>query len=88
MCVNLRTDPNTCGECRNVCASGGCTAGNCAGACPEGQTVCPPLRQCVNLQNNRNNCGQCNRVCPLLQVCRMGNCTPRQGGPGTDPVEP
>ena len=88
MCVDLRTNPSHCGECRNACPSGRCVGGSCAGACPDGEVVCPPRRQCVNLQNNRNNCGQCNRACPLLQVCRMGNCVPRVGGGGPDPVEP
>jgi hypothetical protein len=80
MCVDLRNNPNHCGECRNACPSGRCMGGSCAGACPDGETVCPPLRRCVNLQNNRNHCGQCNRACPLLQVCRMGTCVPRRAG--------
>jgi hypothetical protein len=79
-CVDLRTNPNHCGECRNKCASGSCEAGSCVGACPAGQTVCPPLRKCVDLQDDRLNCGQCSHICPLMQVCRAGACVPRNGG--------
>jgi hypothetical protein len=90
VCVNLNTNPNHCGACRRVCASGVCNLGTCAGTCMEGQTLCPPLNRCVNLNNNRLHCGACNTPCPPLQMCRMGICRPRLGGdPGDpEPVEP
>jgi hypothetical protein len=57
-CVNLQTNRNHCGSCRNRCASN--------------QTCCKG--RCVNLQRNVRHCGTCLHRCEEGEECVNGVC--------------
>lgn len=76
-CVNLKTDPQFCGDCDTHCPGGKtCVNGACVTACAPGETMCGST--CTNTQCDPNNCGACNNVCPTLfngnHSCQLGGC--------------
>jgi hypothetical protein len=93
-CVDPATDPNNCGDCGVVCASGVCTNGTCVETgCTADQTVCDGV--CVETCCDNNNCGACGNVCTGGLTCFEGKCDcpsgncppvklPNTGSGGTD----
>lgn len=79
MLVDLRTDPNHCGECDNPCDPdhGQCVGGTCE--CELGGTACGDANLCTPTDFDPNNCGQCGRICAVGEVCIDGDCFCRQG---------
>jgi hypothetical protein len=78
LCVDLQSNPFTCGSCFSPCANGEqclaglCQVGTCVGGSPckspDGSTHCP------NFSNDAQNCGGCNVVCPDGVYCQNGKC--------------
>ncbi|MDF3038193.1 MAG: Tryptophan synthase alpha chain [Thermomicrobiales bacterium] len=89
-CVDLGYDANNCGACGNVCASGVCNEGVCAGdtTCAAGLAYCPAREitigfagepyelaaGCYDLFSDRNHCGSCDITCPTTVGCHGGEC--------------
>jgi len=76
LCVDPTSDPNNCGGCGNVCATGQkCWASTCQGppACGNAmQTDCNGT--CTYTASDNSNCGACGVVCVSDQVCESGAC--------------
>lgn len=73
VCVTPKTDPNHCGACGNVCASGqACSAGVCMPSCQAPLTKCGRL--CVDRSVDNDNCGACGTVCGAGKGCSAGVC--------------
>jgi hypothetical protein len=81
VCVDPQTDPNNCGVCGTVCASGQCAGGLCVetvaeapapAGCPEGQADCGG--GCIDVVSDPANCGACGNVCAADQQCSSGGC--------------
>ena len=53
VCVDLSSDPNHCGSCKNTCPSGTCTNGQCAAAACTASSTCTNSIQCGG---SRENC--------------------------------
>jgi hypothetical protein len=82
--IDLQTDVNNCGSCKNRCSSGlTCCGGSCVNTsssnnncsmcgkkCDTGLTCCSA--KCVNTQTDSANCGTCGRPC--LLGCGNGGC--------------
>ncbi len=77
-CVDLITDPDNCGECRNRCAIGEiCERGRCGN--PECNPPCGSSMLCcgggcVDHLNDEQNCGYCDEVCQDGVQCVSGIC--------------
>ena len=74
-CVNLKTNPNHCGVCGNVCSGGqGCVLGRCGGepSCPAGQERCGEA--CIEISRNPLHCGGCGQSCAAGERCEEGKC--------------
>lgn len=71
VCANLDSDPQHCGTCGNVCATGeACISGLCA--CPVGTVPCSGT--CTSLNTDPKNCGACGNDCgEELCVLNPGN---------------
>jgi hypothetical protein len=87
-CTDTANDPQNCGSCGRVCASGGfCVAGNCfqivtalsqlEAQCPSGTLRCNGA--CTDILFSPVNCGGCNRSCPGFGACLNGQCVPNSG---------
>jgi hypothetical protein len=79
-CVELRTDPQNCGDCGVTCvAPRVCADAACADVCPAGQTLCDG--GCFDLNTDPNACGTCGHACAADQYCSSGTCyTPPPSG--------
>lgn len=84
-CVDLLTDPNSCGSCDNFCPQGGpnqlrgCSKGLCTYECAPGFADCngDPKDGCeVDLRIHQANCGACGNACNIAlgQPCIEGVC--------------
>jgi hypothetical protein len=73
-CVDLRSDPASCGSCGHACGDGeACIGGSCAATCSgAGGTLCDG--SCVDLASDDANCGTCGHACPSGTACRVGTC--------------
>jgi hypothetical protein len=72
ICVNLMTDPLSCGSCDNTCpGDGDCVGGLCASCAALGELTCNG--ECINGAADPNNCGGCGNTCPS-GVCKSGTC--------------
>jgi len=69
-CVDTSLDPENCGGCNTLCASGVCNDGSCL-VCAADETVCG--RQCVNTATDPDNCGGCANPC-MSGLCSNGLC--------------
>jgi hypothetical protein len=70
-CVDLKTDPASCGACGNVCGTNmSCQNGVCA--CLPPFTDCGGA--CVDLSSDRASCGSCDNVCQVNMICSNGAC--------------
>jgi len=75
-CVNVSSDPTSCGRCGFRCGEGACVNGECqcrapTARCGAGTTRSPA---CTNLQTDGANCGRCGESCPAGIACVMGMC--------------
>ncbi|MHB8416744.1 MAG: hypothetical protein ACYDCL_01625 [Myxococcales bacterium] len=61
VCTSMSSDPNNCGSCGNVCASGTCAGGVCSTGCASGLSLCSGA--CTDTSTDPNNCGGCGVVC-------------------------
>ncbi len=86
-CVNLKSDPGSCGSCFHVCPPGPpsstvtCTSGVCGWRCSAGLTQCG--NSCVNLATDPGNCGFCGGRCANPgEDCCSGSCRQLRQDPG------
>jgi hypothetical protein len=68
-CVDLQTDSDNCGSCRNICKDHSTKYGK--SVCVQGQCLCAPgsaqcTNMCTDLQIDFNNCGRCGNSCDNL----------------------
>jgi Stigma-specific protein, Stig1 len=69
-CVDISQDPENCGDCNKICASGVCLVGSCL-VCQAEESVCG--QECVNLATDPDNCGSCGTPC-TNGLCSSGQC--------------
>jgi hypothetical protein len=82
--VDLDTDVNNCGMCRNVCRPpqglrntvAVCNMGACATQCRPNFDDCDdnPNNGCEQSLLAPNHCGMCGTMCGMGQSCRLGTC--------------
>lgn len=78
LCVDLKSDPEHCGECGKACpGTQACVAGACATSCPTGELLCTSSGKtaCVNPKGDNANCGMCDKRCKAGEVCYAGTCS-------------
>ncbi len=90
-CTDTRTNPQNCGVCEDICATGDtCQGGRCtAPASCHGGPVCTGALQCcktgcTNIDTDPENCGDCGNVCPPDYTCVAATCKASascRGGP-------
>ncbi|HEX6766958.1 MAG TPA: hypothetical protein VF103_15790 [Polyangiaceae bacterium] len=83
--IDTTTDPANCGECGHACqANEVCSAGECLGECPDGETAC--AGSCRDLASEASHCGGCDRPCADGFACVEGACVAENSGgnPSTD----
>jgi hypothetical protein len=69
-CVDPASDPENCGDCNEICATGVCLQGDCL-VCSSDQSVCG--QTCVNTDTDPDNCGGCGNPC-MSGLCSNGVC--------------
>lgn len=69
-CVDPMSDPENCGDCNTLCASGVCIEGTCL-VCAADQSVCG--QSCVTVATDPDNCGGCDQPC-ASGLCSNGQC--------------
>jgi hypothetical protein len=69
-CIDPMLDPENCGDCNTICATGVCIDGGCL-VCDADESVCG--RQCINLSTDPDNCGGCGIPC-ASGLCSNGRC--------------
>lgn len=89
VCVDLRTDPASCGACGAACDDGTpCRGGRCA--CDPGLDLCGSttgVETCADLRADPEHCGSCEGRCPAGASCEGGVCACAAGRtacPATD----
>jgi hypothetical protein len=77
-CVDTSSDPNNCGGCSIVCATGeSCQAAACVAPPPScGAPLFLCGTACVNTAVDLANCGACGNACGAGESCLAGACTP------------
>lgn len=81
-CVDIQSDPTSCGTCGNACAVGQeCVTGLCAPACGPSEVRCG--LDCVLTEDDPSHCGACGAACEAGQACAAGGCC----DPGRPPIE-
>jgi hypothetical protein len=78
-CTDTSIDPQNCGTCGQVCASGMCVNGTCQSGCPPPLVQCcqGTVCECVNIfGTDPFNCGGCGFECAPGSVCVGGTCIP------------
>ena len=75
--VNGKTDPQHCGDCKNVCPMAAlfCVDGACTSNCNLPNAICGT--SCVPVKTDPDNCGTCGHKCPPPSG---GNATCNDGG--------
>ncbi|WP_437549267.1 MXAN_6577-like cysteine-rich protein [Sorangium sp. So ce367] len=88
-CFDTQADPDHCGGCEGVCASGTrCEAGVCVGGdgggggaagelCASGLVACGG--GCVDVKSDPLHCGTCEARCPVHETCVEGACVCDEG---------
>ena len=72
-CVDVASDPNSCGGCGITCdPTQGCLDGDCV-PCPPAWSWC--VETCVNPMADTSNCGGCGIVCGENEACVDGSCS-------------
>lgn len=70
-CQNLTNNRNHCGDCDNVCPSGGSCL-NSACVCPTNHLACDDL--CYPILTSEVHCGACGNSCAQGATCQSGTC--------------
>ncbi len=72
VCVDLRTDPQHCGDCERTCDEVVCQDGECQEDCFADHTECEGA--CVLTSEDSLHCGDCATLCGSDEVCLAGIC--------------
>jgi hypothetical protein len=72
-CVDLTTDAQNCGACRQACRPyESCAAGTCTCVAP--RLACAD--GCIDPETDSRHCGGCGNTCSAGQACSLGRCCP------------